>query len=195
MLSNNVIEFSETTFYWSYLDNLFNSEELKKIIKYGSSKNLQNTQSLKEKNNNNPQWFKTPYNEENSWFWNKFSDGIEYLNNKYYNYNVWGFDNIQYTEYNKQNRGNYPWHTDMCFGKHTEKQMSLRKLSAVLLLNDDFKGGNFQINDGSFDAEINVPLKAGTLIVFPPFVIHRVTPITEGIRKTLITWCIGPKFK
>jgi PKHD-type hydroxylase len=31
--------------------------------------------------------------------------------------------------------------------------------------------------------------------VFPSFRLHRVTPVTSGVRKTLVVWSTGPAFR
>lgn len=75
----------------------------------------------------------------------------------------------------------------------------VRKLSMTVLLNDDYEGGNFQfvqINSGKL--KIDTPEfngKAGSVIVFPSDMEHRVTPVTKGIRYSLVAWFIGPPFK
>ena len=40
-----------------------------------------------------------------------------------------------------------------------------------------------------------VQQKLGRLLAFPSHMLHRVTPVTKGIRKSLVFWVIGPKFK
>jgi PKHD-type hydroxylase len=35
----------------------------------------------------------------------------------------------------------------------------------------------------------------GLVAAFPSYVLHRVTPVTRGIRKTLVVWLTGPRFK
>ena len=37
--------------------------------------------------------------------------------------------------------------------------------------------------------------KQGTIINFPSFVFHRVTPVTKGTRYSLVVWHTGPKLK
>jgi hypothetical protein len=39
------------------------------------------------------------------------------------------------------------------------------------------------------------PRERGTVIAFPSCVLHRVTPITAGTRKSLVVWITGPKFR
>jgi PKHD-type hydroxylase len=35
----------------------------------------------------------------------------------------------------------------------------------------------------------------GTLVAFPSYLLHRVTPITSGTRKSLVAWVSGPVFR
>ena len=37
--------------------------------------------------------------------------------------------------------------------------------------------------------------KKGSILIFPSFVEHRVTPVTKGVRKSLVGWYEGPKFR
>lgn len=84
--------------------------------------------------------------------------------------------------------GHYDWHADQLVGQ------SPRKLSVVVLLSDpeDYKGG-----DLIFDrVSEKPPTRArGSVIVFPSFKQHKVTPVTEGTRYTLASWIGGPNWK
>jgi PKHD-type hydroxylase len=35
----------------------------------------------------------------------------------------------------------------------------------------------------------------GSAIFFPSFAMHRVTPVTDGVRRSLVVWMEGPRFK
>ena len=64
-----------------------------------------------------------------------------------------------------------------------------RKLTFSLILNDDFEGGDFQLlHDETLEA------KKGKILVFPSFLPHRVTPVTNGTRYVLFGWFYGPNF-
>jgi len=85
--------------------------------------------------------------------------------------------------------GHYNPHVDT-FHVHSNET---RKLTALAFLNDDFEGGQFYIN-----ANGNVfypPQQAGTVLVFPSFMVHGVEPVTKGIRYSVVTWMVGPYFK
>ena len=114
---------------------------------------------------------------------------------------AFGFDlntffDIQFTEYNSEDNAFYNWHEDLVWIPPTDRN-SQRKLSLVMQLSnpDSYEGGNleFQMNQNSPDA--NELKSIGTTIVFPSFVKHRVTPVTKGVRYSLVTWYEGPPFR
>lgn len=95
-------------------------------------------------------------------------------------------EHIQYTVYKSEDQGFYDWHVDM-------GTISRRKLSLVCQLSDpsEYEGGELQINTGG----IVIPEKEkGTVILFPSYLLHRVTPVTKGTRRSLVLWIEGPAF-
>jgi len=63
----------------------------------------------------------------------------------------------------------------------------------LVFLNDDFEGGRLFLQNGH--EKIYPPQKAGTALVFPSFILHGVEPVTSGIRRSVVTWLVGPWFK
>ena len=105
-------------------------------------------------------------------------------------------DLIQYTQYNKGDF--YNWHTDMDIGDINEPDQLVRKLSFTLQLTneDEYTGGNLEFAD--FDDSsyrFLVPKSRGTVIVFDSRTPHRVTPIESGIRKSLVGWVVGKRWR
>jgi len=86
--------------------------------------------------------------------------------------------------------GHYHAHTDTVMNP-TETEC--RKLTVLAFLNDDFEGGRLFLQNGH--GKIYPPQQAGTVLVFPSFVMHGVEPVTEGIRRSVVTWMVGPWFK
>jgi len=117
------------------------------------------------------------------------------------NTNHFGFDTVQlteagqYTEYSKG--GFYNWHMDS--NTEMEAMPTVRKISMTLLLSDpkDFEGGDLEIFCGdTLDSEKNkFKLKQGYAVFFASFLLHRVRPVTEGNRKSLVMWFGGTPFK
>ena len=105
-------------------------------------------------------------------------------------YNIVAAESCQVTRYTKD--GFYGWHIDG-MGSHSELQDdgNTRKLSMSIILNSDYEGGDFEMRG----LDNQVPrLEEGSIIVFPSFVEHRVTPVTEGIRYSLVSWFVGPPY-
>jgi PKHD-type hydroxylase len=181
-----------TTYGYAFSHNIFNKQELKQIVKYCHSLPKETATvdrpDLYEKIRvSDIAWVK--FNNDCKWFYDKLAFNIDSLNQSFYQFDLTGFTNYQFTEYKASEQGKYDWHMDTQLG--TNPQFSTRKLSATLLLNDNFNGGDFEFKD-----LIEQPkMSAGTLIVFPSFLMHRVTPVTKGIRNSLVCWCVGPKFK
>jgi len=118
-------------------------------------------------------------------------------------YDIHSSEDIQISRYKEGDY--YIWHKD---GKGDHLSAStennpiikgrVRKLSMTIMLNDDYEGGDFQFAHYSKEkCEIHTPVpnKIGTIIVFPSDTEHRVTPVTKGIRYSLVVWFLGPPFK
>jgi len=116
------------------------------------------------------------------------------------NENHWGFDlnsmydPIQYSTYFSSEKGHYNWHLDV-----GPDMTSYRKLSAVIPLSPStsYKGGNleFMANQNFDDKHFKELNEIGTIVMFPSFVLHRITPVTEGFRNSLVIWVGGVPFR
>lgn len=127
------------------------------------------------------------------------ADKLEYiarqLNGQYFGLDIWGFgESFQYTtyKYNKKSgeQAHYDWHMDQ--GPNLG---SPRKLSIVLQLSDplEYEGGDLELMLGGTTTICKK--QRGLIYAFPSYILHRVTPVTKGTRRTLVTWISGPKFK
>lgn len=141
-------------------------------------------------------------NSEIRWI-NKMNPNSRFISDLLWNFaeeankNAFGFDissisQIQYTIYEASSGGKYDWHFDTFWANLTTFD---RKLSVIIQLSDsdDYEGGDFEL-DQQYPQPENIRNK-GTVFVFPSFMLHRVTPVTKGIRKSLVSWIEGPKFR
>jgi PKHD-type hydroxylase len=136
------------------------------------------------------------YNTDTRFLYDKISALAKDANNKMWNFNITNlFDSIQYTEYSYDPASNiqshYDWHMD--FG--SKGLTTTRKLSCSIQLSDsdDYEGCDLEF---MFQRTIRkAPRTKGTVIFFPSYITHRVTPITKGTRKSLVIWFHGPPFK
>lgn len=115
--------------------------------------------------------------------------GYGFLANK----QSWKFDVTHHnqTDYLRYDtKGHYKPHLDtFMFPGEPE----CRKLTVLFFLNDDFEGGRLFLQLGS--ERIYPPQAAGTVLVFPSFLLHGVEPVTAGVRRSVVTWLVGPWFK
>ncbi len=132
-----------------------------------------------------------PHSPNTEWVYDKISSAVLEANNA-----LWGFslssiiDNIQYTEY-YEDGGHYGWHVDT--GNYP---LNHRKISITIQLSnpDDYEGGILEFNVGGSEY-IEAPKQQGLAVLFPSYLLHRVTPVTKGVRKSLVLWVGGDTFR
>jgi len=78
----------------------------------------------------------------------------------------------------------------------------VRKLSITINLNEpgEYDGGNLKFDFGPHASgkrfhEVEEIRPQGSIIVFPSYVYHQVTPVTRGTRYSLVLWSLGQPFK
>ena len=91
------------------------------------------------------------------------------------------------------------WHADANYYPSGEPNyVSYRTYGSVTYLNDDYEGGEFEINMSTPEKEnIHVVKESkikGSVVIFPSFVWHRVKPVTGGTRYSLVNWHQGWPF-
>tara|TARA_R110002126_G_scaffold102357_2_gene234389 strand:- start:236 stop:802 length:567 start_codon:yes stop_codon:yes gene_type:complete len=113
-----------------------------------------------------------------------------------WNFNINCFETPQVSFYGKGQF--YDWHMDT--GVETSADPFVRKLSHSLTLDDDFKGGDFQVQDWVHPqaskkfSTLKDMRRIGSIAVFPAFMFHRVTKVKEGERSSLVCWFRGEPF-
>ena len=73
----------------------------------------------------------------------------------------------------------------------------IRKVSMSLLMNDEFEGGELDIEiykPGTEPRYDTIKLPKGSAVFFQSDRWHRVRPVTKGIRKSLVAWFYGPPY-
>lgn len=172
--------------------NLFTTDELNHIENVANKLSFveattQQDKQTKETRNSKVKWL---YNsQELQHIYNKIAKFVITENDKNWNFDLTGmYEAIQYTVYEPDMH--YTWHLDSGVLGNAP-----RKLSATIQLSDpdEYEGGNLEIWTGA-NPEI-IPKEKGLIALFPSFRLHRVTPVTKGIRKSLVVWVGGPNFK
>ena len=187
--------------YW-FFEKALDKKLCEKIIKLGKSKKSKKgvvggTQGQKDsqKNlslrNSGVRFFKE------QWLWDIIRTYVNTANiNSGWNFDLTQIEPVQFTSYKKTNH--YGWHQD-CWPT-ADEQGKNRKLSCVIQLSDPkkYEGGDFEFYHWATALRKETLVKQkeqGTVIVFPSYNFHRVTPVTKGSRHSLVSWVKGPKFK
>ena len=121
-------------------------------------------------------------------------------------------ESMQYTRYSEGQF--YGWHNDaglatqykpVSVGNHgegraqdflNEKLELIRKLSFAMQLSDpdDYEGGNVQLLTEDGKSYI-APRQRGCIMLFDSRTMHRGLRVTKGVRKSLVGWTVGPRWK
>ena len=103
-------------------------------------------------------------------------------------------NDVQYTKYFAENQGFYSEHFDTFWANPSAYD---RKLSVTIQLSDsdEYEGGDFRFHGPYAQPDPQILRKKGTILVFPSPIVHSVTPVTRGERKTLVAWVEGPKWR
>lgn len=129
--------------------------------------------------------------QDTAWVFEKLGHIASSLNAQYYRFDLNGFgEALQLTNYDQSEHGMYGWHVD--YGGNVTPS---RKLSMVLQLTDpaQYEGGNLQVMTRGEPETVRK--QRGLVTVFPSYVLHQVTPVTQGNRQSLVAWVTGPAFK
>lgn len=95
-------------------------------------------------------------------------------------------ENLKLIKYRRGNR--VQWHVD-CGGGNTDT----RKLTLTVLLSppDSFEGGELTLATQHRELHRDI----GDVVIFPSFLVHKVSTVKRGVRHALVTWAHGPRFR
>lgn len=125
---------------------------------------------------------------ETVWIFERLAHVVHTVNDAFFNFDLTGInEGCQIAKYEAPS-GHYDWHCDTKLGER------VRKLSISLQLSDpaSYEGGDIELSNG---AATVLPRGQGTVCCFPSWSIHRVNPVTSGVRYSLVAWVTGPQFR
>lgn len=96
-------------------------------------------------------------------------------------YVVTGLGPYQFTEYKAGEY--YDWHTDSA-----KDVYQYRFASIVIQLNDEYSDGYLEVNLNDNTEIVRLPKGIGNLYVFYSNLLHRVMPVNDGVRYSLVNW-------
>lgn len=129
--------------------------------------------------------------EENKWIYEKISNIVSIVNTLHFKYEIAGITHgIQLIEYSADSpiKGHYNWHVDSGNGEPSHRKISL---SVQLSEPTDYAGCELLINNHAH--EIVGSKERGSVHLFPSYMLHKVAPITSGLRYALVIWIHGSR--
>lgn len=176
---------------YAWQTNVFSPDEAHRIVTLGESLALQNATIGKGQSSDirkSEVVFLYP-SDQTSWIFDRLCSVAIGLNQQHFQFDLDSFsEGIQFTKYSAPSE-HYDWHIDRSWG------MIPRKLSLSVQLSnpDSYVGGDLELRAGNGTAVARREL--GTVTAFPSFMLHRVSPVTEGVRYSLVAWIAGRPFK
>ena len=116
------------------------------------------------------------------------------LNTDLFHFDLTGLTTMQYAVYRHEDAGYFDWHND--YGRYRgDPGQEPRKITMSLQISDgaSYDGCDLEVRMAH---PVDVAARErGTLMAFRASALHRVTPITRGVRKSLVVWAAGPEFR
>ena len=124
---------------------------------------------------------------DNAWLYQKLQKAVVSANQQY-NFDISGFhEGLQVAQYTAG--GHFDWHLDIGTEVTADRKLSV---SVQLSGSDDYSGGDLEF----FAVENQrIPRGLGDIIIFPTYLAHRITPVIDGVRWSLVAWVHGPAFR
>jgi len=126
------------------------------------------------------------------WVMDRIIDTVRAANRDRFGFDLQSFsESAQVARYDAAREGHFDWHSDIGDGPLARQ----RKLTMVVQLSrpEDYHGGILQVMPSAHVHEASHG--RGDAIIFPSFLLHRVTPVTRGQRQSLTIWAHGPAFR
>jgi len=189
-----LVSIAKDNISWVALENIFTDQELDEIVVQGNKvKKTSGTVSgsISDYRVCDIAWLKSNETESDfDWIYATLTDAIKKVNNEYFQFDLTHLTALQFTVYDGKNNSNYQKHMDL------GRPFPNRKLSFSIQLSDDneYTGGDLRFHYIKTQPEI-APRTRGKIIFFPTWMVHDVTPVTQGIRYSLVGWVNGPNFK
>jgi PKHD-type hydroxylase len=124
----------------------------------------------------------------------KMEEIVLRLNVEHFRSDLSGLTTIQYAVYSQSEAGYFDWHID--YGRDpSDPAQEPRKITLSLQLSDAASYGGCDLEVRAAHLIDVAPRQRGTLVAFRANALHRVTPITRGMRRSLVAWAAGPEYR
>ena len=180
---------------WCWNNNIFTEKEIERIIVIGKrllpkrAETSGNGVDCLDHRRSFVSWIGA--NSETDWIFRKLTDVVIENNNQFWNYDLDKIERLQFTQYLSEENGTYHAHTDPMAWNNDHN----RKLSMSLQLShpSEYEGGDVLLHVSN--QPVTIPKEKGMAVFFPSHTLHEVTPVTKGIRYSLVAWIHGPNLR
>ena len=198
--------------YW-YFKEALTKRTCEHILEYGKSKQLLigqtgatlNPEKLKNKKikkqrHSNVAWL------DDTWIYKEIIPYVKEANkNSGWNFEFDCAESCQFTKYGPGQF--YDWHADSWEEPYdkpgTLQHNKIRKISVTCQLTNpsEYVGGELEflkLNESkgkTIKYKCEEAKSIGSIVVFPSYLVHRVTPVISGVRYSLVIWNLGYPFK
>ena len=187
----------EQSEWWFYEKNVIDESTICKIENYIEGKELISNHEMNDVYNKNIRsseiyWMHEEGDEDELMpIYTEVTYKMRQINDCMWKYRVNGWEPFQYSQYDESYSGHFNWHIDV-HPKFNVDDPDPRKISFSVGLSNinDYDGGDFMIK---IDRNEKVfKLDRGDVIAFPSWMLHKVSPVIKGLRRTLVGWGNGP---
>jgi hypothetical protein len=122
-------------------------------------------------------------NKKNKWLYDYITQIVKNLNDEVWGFDINDLDYVSYIKYYGSDKGEIGWHMDV--GRSGKMNFTKNKITCIVQLSDpeDYKGGELQLF--GIDGITKIPKAKGNTVIFPSYFMHRVTPVTKGLREVI----------
>lgn len=183
-----------TPHYWAFYPNYFTADECDRIIQAGQKieplpSSIGNNVTNNSVRRGQVAFFdvKSP---DTQWLFERMRKLSLEMNQQFWNFDISYLECIQFTRY-EQPGDFYADHMDIAYSPFEHRKISL---SVQLSDPDDYQGSDLMLFRTGKDMD-TAPRDRGTVILFPSYHVHEVTPLIQGTRYSLVSWIVGPLFR
>lgn len=126
------------------------------------------------------------------WIMDRLIEVVRVANRANFGFDLDAFsESPQIAAYDARREAHFDWHSDIGDGPLAAR----RKLTLVVQLSapDTYAGGRLELMPGA--RRVEAQTAQGSASVFPAYLLHRVTPVSGGTRRSLTVWAHGPRFR
>ena len=185
-------------FNYYYFKNYFNDSKIKEINDFIENNFDDFEEVIHGAKNDDGSFKKNSSVKIISWkkikhFFSELESKLYLANQRHFGYDLYNMNDnvfVLLNTYDSKDKGSYDWHRDASRSNVFDTKLTV----LINLSTENYEGGQFELNTGNAEIikQFNEP---GDVLMFQSLILHKVNPVTKGIRKTLAFFLNGPSFR